>query len=276
CGARWRGRPEQAVGRLRADGTCRLRLRIRCKAASGGRRDLQLRKRLTMTTFLHVALANLAVATVLAVLAVLAGRFSRRPAVVQRLGRRVRPRLTPPPLVPLRITPWPERPAAEESEPVVDRQSEVGASAAAPPIRPAPVSPTTGVSPVTVLYEVSPGVLVEPRTNQVVNDPVQLVAPQPMPAQPLPPTDMISGFGAAAPAVEPSPEPTEEQANASAPTPVAWWSGDNLLLLAAWLWVAGAAAWFAWTAVCLLRFARMLRCAVRAPAELQAEARELA
>ena len=63
-----------------------------------------------MMTFLHVALANLAVATLLAVLAVLAGRFSRRPALVHSLWLLVLLKMITPPLVPLRIIPWPEQP----------------------------------------------------------------------------------------------------------------------------------------------------------------------
>src|SRR5438067_4544129 len=134
-----------------------------------------------MTTFLHVALANLAVATLLAVLAVLAGRYSRRPALVHSLWLLVLLKLITPPLVPLRIIPWPEQSAVKESEPAADRQTEVGASAVAPPALPGPVSGTGGTSQVTVLYEISPGVLVEPKTNQIVRAPMPLVAPQPMP-----------------------------------------------------------------------------------------------
>src|SRR5213080_3539351 len=113
-----------------------------------------------MATFLHVALANLAVATVLAILAVLAGRFSRRPALVHSLWLLVLLKLITPPLVPLRIIPWPEQAAVEDSESATDRPPEVGASAVAPPAMPAPVSGTAETSPVTVLYEISPGVLV--------------------------------------------------------------------------------------------------------------------
>src|SRR5213080_4180581 len=113
-----------------------------------------------MATFLHVALANLAVATVLAILAVLAGRFSRRPALVHSLWLLVLLKLITPPLVPLRIIPWPEQPAVEVSEPEAAQQPEAGAWAVAPPAMPSPVSGTRGVPPVTVLYEMSPGVLV--------------------------------------------------------------------------------------------------------------------
>ena len=70
-----------------------------------------------MTTYLHLAVANLAVATVLAVLAVLAGRFSRRPALVHSLWLLVLLKLITPPLVPLQIVPWPEQAAVEEPAP---------------------------------------------------------------------------------------------------------------------------------------------------------------
>src|SRR5437868_6658575 len=100
-----------------------------------------------MMTFLHVALANLAVATLLAVLAVLAGRFSRRPALVHSLWLLVLLKMITPPLVPLRIIPWPEQPAVEESEPVADRPPEAESPTPTPPS----YSGTAGVSPSTVL-----------------------------------------------------------------------------------------------------------------------------
>ena len=61
-----------------------------------------------MATFLHLAVANLAMASGLAVLAVLAGRFSRRPALVHSLWLLVLLKLITPPLVPLQIVPWPD------------------------------------------------------------------------------------------------------------------------------------------------------------------------
>src|SRR6266699_7047172 len=64
-----------------------------------------------MTIFLHVAVANLAVAALLAVLATLAGRFCRRPALVHSLWLLVLLKLVTPPLLPLEV-PWLEAPGA--------------------------------------------------------------------------------------------------------------------------------------------------------------------
>ena len=62
-----------------------------------------------MLTILHVALANLAVAAVLAVLATVAGRCWRRPALCHSLWLLVLLKLLTPPLLPLPVG-WLEEP----------------------------------------------------------------------------------------------------------------------------------------------------------------------
>src|SRR5947209_7780349 len=100
-----------------------------------------------MTTFLHVAVANLAVAALLAVLATLAGRFCRRPALVHSLWLLVLLKLVTPPLLPLEV-PWLEAPAAEpagdgvpHSEPVARPETPPETVAAGAPV-PAPAPQT--------------------------------------------------------------------------------------------------------------------------------------
>src|SRR5215510_5872185 len=95
--------PESSLRRT-ASGGGKLR-RHEAGGSPGVSRLVQLRERSTMTTFLHVALANLAVASILAVLAIVVGRFCRRPALVHSLWLLVLLKLVTPPLVQLPV-PW--------------------------------------------------------------------------------------------------------------------------------------------------------------------------
>ncbi|MGO9115100.1 MAG: M56 family metallopeptidase [Thermoguttaceae bacterium] len=54
------------------------------------------------------------------------------------------------------------------------------------------------------------------------------------------------------------------------------WSWESLLPVAAWVWLAGSALWFAMAALRVMRFERCRRQAELAPAALQAEARRMA
>src|SRR5215831_9137679 len=227
-----------------------------------------------MTTFLHVALANLAVASILAVLAIVVGRFCRRPALVHSLWLLVLLKLVTPPLVQLPVIPGLDTPAVEERE-TADPQDEIAARVEtvpdAPPIVGVPVLPPK----TTVLVEMGPGLLIEPRSGVIARDPMQFVERT---TETLPPgiidelpnqPDVLP-----LPSME-APPPEPKKATVPAPPSVRW-DGRTVLLAAGWLWVAGAAAWFAWAAICLLRFGRMLRHAIPAPAELQEETRRIA
>src|SRR6266542_2655488 len=223
-----------------------------------------------MTTFLHVALANLAVASILAVLAIVVGRFCRRPALVHSLWLLVLLKLVTPPLVQLPVIPGLDTPAVEEHA-AAHPQDEVAARVETLPEAPDLVAVPARPPKVTVLVEMKPGVLFEPQSGVIARDPMEFVA---RPAETVPPriidelphqADFFT-----APAME-APPPEPQKATVPAPSPARSWDGRKVLLAAGWLWVAGAGAWFACAALCLLRFGRMLRCAVPAPAELQEE-----
>ena len=79
-----------------------------------------------MRTFVEIGLANAVAAAVLALLALAAGRWSRRPALVHSLWLLVLLKLLTPPLVPLSL-PWlasePPPPAAVEPAPELPRMA---------------------------------------------------------------------------------------------------------------------------------------------------------
>ena len=216
-----------------------------------------------MMTVLQVALANLVVASLLAALATLAGRFWRRPALVHSLWLLVLLKLVTPPLVPLPVA-WLEHPdttAATSPTRATATPAGYQVVALAPPtIRPA-------ATRVTVLIEVRPGVLLDTSTGLFVRDPSQVMARE---------TEEWLLQNAGSLANESASVSAVEVAPAAGSPPAPRWTWGTVLASAGWLWLAGSVAWFAWVTLCLVRFQRLLRCATPAPPELQEQARALA
>jgi WD40 repeat protein/beta-lactamase regulating signal transducer with metallopeptidase domain len=219
-----------------------------------------------MLTFLHVALANLAVAALLAVLATLAGRCWRRPALCHSLWLLVLLKLLTPPLVPLPVG-WLEEPELSSPSPqekVAARPTTVPRREFTPLLASAPTPPAR----VTVLIEMRPGLLLDTSTGLIVRHPDQVIARQI--------EEMLQFDPAPAPPAVVDSEAAETPVREPATVPAPRWNWPALLRLAAGLWLGGAALWYGWVGVCLFRFHRLLRCAVAAPPDVQTQAQELA
>src|SRR5262245_50673666 len=193
-----------------------------------------------MHSLLLIGLANVVVAAALAVIVLLVSRICRRPALVHGLWVLVLLKLLSPPLVPLPVLPEPSRPVTEV---------------------PAPVEPDPSPEPQVARFEwadeaveppshVPDMVLEAPSSVEAQSEPVRLAATTSA-AESMTVTDAIAS----------SPVRTEETAG---PAPTSW-NWGKLVPIAFWMWAGGSVVWLLWTAWALLRFGRMLRCAIPAP-----------
>ena len=213
-----------------------------------------------MGSLVEMGLANALVAGVLAVVAILAGRFNCRPAMVHALWLLVLLKLVTPPVVSLPVPWWvasaPVVPAdsTEEDEPAevaVAFVPPVVQDVLAPPDQPRPkliqdlIPDADGKLPVLmpVLPKAPPAK--SPDADKAVAPPVPVAAPR------------ASRKVVAEPAPAPSP-----------------WPG--IANLAGVVWVVGTGVWFLVAGYRILRFHRLLRHARSAPSELQDHAAMLA
>lgn len=190
-----------------------------------------------MSTLLEIALSNLLMAAALAVPAVLAGWWGRRPALTHGLWLLVLLKLVTPPIyrVPIAVL----EPAPE---PVVMVQ----APAQAQPDPAAVSQPAEPLAP----------------EQMVLPQPLPEMAPEPAPEPP--------------PAVAELPVQPDEQLLVAAPEETAAPGMPAWRFAVALLWPAGAAAWLLLAVGRLVRFQRLLRFAEPAPAAIQSEAEALA
>lgn len=189
-----------------------------------------------MASLLEHALANLAVAAVLAVLAGVVGLWGRRPAITHALWLLVLMKLITPPLFALEI-PWPTAsPVSEVTH--APARLDVVVEPPAPPIE-----RDVDIVPKTDTVNVPPEL---PDVDIVMPEPE---APVVAPVEALP---EIS-----APAVTP-------------PAPMLW------LEIISICWLAGSLSWLTLALWRLWRFHRFMRFSQAAPASVQVLARELA
>jgi beta-lactamase regulating signal transducer with metallopeptidase domain len=200
-----------------------------------------------MAPLMTIALANAVCAALLAVFALLVGRFCRRPAVLHGLWLLVLLKLVTPPLWPITVAHWPEEPA-----PVVET-----------PAPPAMVSYVMRAEPLPVVQQA----------------PIAWTRAEPMRARLVNPTTAVKIEKAALQdsiwrnvytVTAPTPKP---QSPAAEPQP------QGLADCMRWLaivWLAGAVVWLAWAGLHIGRFHRLLRHARRAGADVQDQARYLA
>jgi beta-lactamase regulating signal transducer with metallopeptidase domain len=189
---------------------------------------------------LSLVLGNALVATALAVVAAVVGRFCRRPAVRHGLWLLVLLKLLAPPFLAVPI-PWPVTPA--ESSPAAELP----------------------VAPAVEQFATVPG----PAESEPADDgEFQTHATEPGPSPPEPPTPPNPPFPGVA---EAPPVPVAPvQAHGAPPGPVAW----EPVVTAVWL--AGSGLWLALAVRRLRRFRRLLRFARPAPGPLQQRSRRLA
>jgi beta-lactamase regulating signal transducer with metallopeptidase domain len=222
-----------------------------------------------MIPLLQIALSNVAVAAVLALVALVAGRLSRRPALRHSLWLLVLIKLVTPPLVLLPL-PWPA-PAAEPT--TIDSVQPVETVSKPAPAMPDPQLPAPESLP-AVVEELPPGQAPAPGTMAEFE--ALVVAPEKPVATDSDPTpnsgEKEKPDAAPVLATVPPAEPsrTLERGSSSADVVALWFC------LIGCLWPAGTIAWFTVAGRRLWRFAHSLRHARPAPPALQAEAEALA
>jgi WD40 repeat protein/beta-lactamase regulating signal transducer with metallopeptidase domain len=213
---------------------------------------------------LEIGLANAVVALGLALLALLAGRLSRRPALVHSLWLLVLLKLVTPPLFLLPVPWW--RP----SEPAPQPQA---VAAAKPPARdatPVTPAPTPVAMPMMPLFT---------RIDELTPDKMLILMPDGMvqvvpmmPAVPMAvPPPVVEPAAPAVAVAAPPPEPERMRAEPAAEDRLA-----GVLQLVLVVWLGGAALWLLITLCRVLRFQRLLRHAKPAPEPLQEEAARIA
>src|SRR5262245_53104610 len=206
-----------------------------------------------MNTFFALGLSNIAVTTLLALLARAAGRWLRRPALTHGLWLLVFLKLVTPPIYPVAVirtaAPAPTAVAEAPAKPVVQAAVIRPVADAIPDAQPAPQLP-------------NPPVVEEPGLPQEF-------APAPVPQKQAPPV-----------AMEPPPAPVPlavaavpAAAEIAAASSFDWsWLPQALT----WAWLTGAALWLALALVRLVRFQRLLRWGQSAPPELRRLAKSVA
>ncbi|GEM_PF-1591277 len=199
-----------------------------------------------MNTLLALGLSNVAVATVLALLAWTAGRWLRRPALTHGLWLLVFLKLLTPPIYSIAVI----RTAAPPPAPVL---------AAAAAVQAPLTIPRDEIIPATLPPQVMPELRIaedQRPPRHVVPAPVPQEAPAAVgnPELPLAPVPL---------AVAPAPAP-------AAPILASSLDWSWLPQALTWTWLTGAALWLALATVRLVRFQRLLRWGQSAPPELRA------
>lgn len=196
-----------------------------------------------MGFLLELALSNVLVAGLLAVLAGLAGLWGRRPAITHALWLLVMIKLITPPLVEFPI-PWLETPPAS----ALARQEPV--AQAKPKIEPNEL----------------PGKVEE---TEILNAPPMVMAEREAETEPVVPEQPKV-------AVEPAPQSVSNPPRPVAPAQTEAtdrWTWSNLVLI---VWLSGSCVWLTVALRRLWRFQRLLRFAQAAPTHVQTMARDLA
>ncbi len=214
-----------------------------------------------MGSLVEMGLANALVAGVLAIVALVAGRFSRRPAMVHALWLLVLVKLVTPPVITLPV-PWWEVAAVVVPADSWEEEDE-----------------TTEVAVVPTLPVVQDIVLPSdlPRPMQIkdlipdANGKLPVVMPVLPKAPPVKATEVAK---AVAPPVPVAASKVRRKAiTPPEPVPSPW---PGILNLAGVVWVVGTGVWFLVAGYRILSFQRLLRHARSAPSELQDHAAMLA
>jgi WD40 repeat protein/beta-lactamase regulating signal transducer with metallopeptidase domain len=215
----------------------------------------------------EIGLANALLATLLAVVALLVGRYTRRPALIHALWLLVLIKLLTPPLIRLPLPVWSSSSAPTANLAPLDPEENAAKADNAPmkAIAMGKALPTTPISKTPV--EPAPFMRIEDIAKADMAPPVVMPAPA-NPPQPL--VDPAPRVVEAIPLVT----PTEDVIVAVNEPQTAGWPG--VLDLIAVVWLGGAAFWLGLAAWRIMAFQRMLRHAKPAPEDLQKQAAELA
>jgi beta-lactamase regulating signal transducer with metallopeptidase domain len=213
-----------------------------------------------MNALLAIAVSNLVVASLIALLALLADRLARRPALTHGLWLLFFLKLLTPPLFPVHVTwSWPSLASVEDTKPLIRETTTRHFTA--------PQSETTiAEAPIDVSSPVATAKL-EPFTAQATITPP---SPQPLARQEIKEATTQTRRDA------PERESTGTSAASEMPAYheyLASWPWAELALV---VWLIGSLAWFSLASARLLRFRRQLRLARPALGSLQDEAARLA
>jgi len=224
-------------------------------------------------SLVECGLANAVIAAALALVALLAGRFSRRPALVHALWALVLVKLLTPPIIPLPVlAPLPE-PRAEQAAPAEEPtpstpMPRVELAVARPqpePELPPPMPPGMKIEElIPELMKIARG---EAPMRPLLMPPLPEAQPPAAITREAPPTQAAPTL---APAVVPKPAPRPAPAPPKGPR---W---QDVAAFLGTVWLAGAALCLLTALWRVLCFQRLLRHARPAPEGLQRQARELA
>jgi WD40 repeat protein/beta-lactamase regulating signal transducer with metallopeptidase domain len=218
-----------------------------------------------MSTLLAIGLANAACAAVLAIPALLASRYGRRPALAHALWLLVLVKLITPPLVRPSL-PW--LPVEQEPAAMAPREQPSRAPAAVAEAQPAEPLPA-------VVLGLAAGELALRDRQEVA--PKDVSPPPPAPSQPARERPAQAAGAALPPLAEASAPAVEREAVApvadAAESPV---GAHDLVFFLTAVWLLGGAACLARTLFYTARFQHLLRHARVAPEHLQQQARDLA
>lgn len=206
-----------------------------------------------MGSLVQMGLSNALLAGALAVVALVVGRLSRRPALVHSLWVLVLLKLVTPPLVSLPVPGWQ---VAQTPDPLSSPDTErprLDAEAALARIATSTREPGRGDAAAPVMKA-------EDLARQL-----------PRPVMPASPADVMVPDDS--PAVTLVSDPAEPPAQAAPPADVA---RPDLLAMAGWFWLAGASLSLLWNVCRVARFQCLLRFARPAPSSLQQLTAELA
>ncbi len=209
-----------------------------------------------MSALVPIGLANAVCAGVLALVAVLVGRFCRRPAVLHGLWLLVLLKLVTPPLWPVTVAHLPQEPAAPAEMAPAAMEHVIVTLPSSDPAEPILwTSEAEGAAPLVPL-RVKPARAGLPQRKKASAPPA------------LDPSDIEYTLvkPASAPAAIPSAKGIEPQSR----------SLQGCVSLLGVVWLAGVAVWLAWGSTYIVRFQRLLRYARPADADVQEQARCLA
>jgi WD40 repeat protein/beta-lactamase regulating signal transducer with metallopeptidase domain len=222
-----------------------------------------------VTTLLEIGLANVLVASVLALAAIAAGRWYRRPALVHCLWLLVLVKLVTPPLVPLHVLPISLPVESEETTPVAVAADEPRPETRAQPPK-APLDDATSSGELKQF-----GNLEDPEGKKD-----RLIAALQEAAKPREKSNAADldrdWYVEVISPDQGAPEEDGDDTQAALPAAGPTWRLQSWAMWLGIVWLVGSALWLLLAALRIARFHRLLRHARPAPAPLRQQARILA
>lgn len=234
-----------------------------------------------MGSLVEIGLANALVAGVLAGVALVAGRWSRRPALVHVLWLLVLIKLVTPPLFTLPIPSFGKQPVV--SPPVKPTSTDEQMPSRSTEVRRSPETPRRSQEPSTTPTTMPTFTRIEDLVAQKMAAPapaalapaapmmpaISMTPPPPRPSEPPPPEAPVA-------LVQERTVDQQEQGVVKASAPPSQNRWEEVVRLVGAVWIGGAVVWLFIALVRVVRFQHLLQHAKDAPALLQEEADRIA